>query len=102
MPDLTPLIWFFVIVGSGVTNALIGFFVQRFLIRPLDRRLDALTSALQKFNTGRFLADNEIYNSQNRDPKSKSDREKIAVAAEAVSELKKIESLIDSWDTSGG
>jgi hypothetical protein len=58
MPDTTPLTWFFAIVGSGTVNALFGFFIQRFLIKPLDQRLDKLTDALQKFNN----------NSQKRKP----------------------------------
>ncbi len=88
MPDLTPLSWFIAIAGSGTVNALSTYFIQRFLVKPLDVKISDLTKTIQKFNTG-LLADNGIYRSQNRESKSKVDKKKIR--------LKKIEELLDSW-----
>jgi len=48
--DLTPLTWFFAIVGSGITNALMAYFIQRFLVKPLDRKISELTIAISSFN----------------------------------------------------
>jgi hypothetical protein len=88
MPDLTPLSWFVAIAASGTVNALSTYFIQRFLVKPLDVKISDLTKTIQKFNTSR-LSDNGIYRSQNRDAKSKVNKKKIG--------LKKIELQIDSW-----
>lgn len=51
MPDLTALAWFFAIVGSGAVNALVAYFIQRFLVKPLDVKISELTSTIKKFNS---------------------------------------------------
>lgn len=42
--------WFLAIVGSGTVNALVSYFIQRFVVKPVDKHINNLTTVIQTFN----------------------------------------------------
>jgi hypothetical protein len=48
----TPTEWFIAIVSSGVVTAFTNYFIQRFLIKPMDKKINELQlSTIQKLAT---------------------------------------------------
>jgi hypothetical protein len=42
--------WFIAIVGSGTVNALVAYFIQRFVVKPVDRKVAELSEVIKAFN----------------------------------------------------
>jgi len=56
----TPLEWFLAIVGSGTVNALVAYFINKYIVRPVDKKIVELTDAIKTFNkSARKLEDIE-------------------------------------------
>lgn len=50
MPDTNASTWFIAIVGSGTVNALVAYFIQRFVVKPVDRKVAELSEVIKAFN----------------------------------------------------
>jgi hypothetical protein len=50
MPDTNASTWFIAIVGSGTVNALVAYFIQRFVVKQVDKKVAELSEVIKAFN----------------------------------------------------